>query len=98
MEIEDFVVVEPGTSLCRTLMFYTAEISSVFMRNSAFHALRLRVRGVYLFKGCDGLRGKFTGPSNSGDMLHSHIGRAVRICLACIASDQGRWIPPKLRT
>jgi len=44
-----------------------------------------------------GFRGKFTGPSDGCAMLNSHIGRAVRICLACIASDQGRWIPPKLR-
>src|SRR5207253_2638732 len=43
-KIEDFVVA-PGTSLCRTFMFYTAEISSLSTRNSAFYALRLWCSG-----------------------------------------------------
>src|SRR5438132_965015 len=68
-------------------ILYTAENSSVSTRNSAFHALRLWCsRGLCTY-GVMGFRGKFTGPSDGCAMLNSHIGRAVRICLACIASD-----------
>jgi hypothetical protein len=63
-------------------MFYTAEISPVSTEIRHFTHYDYAVQGSMYVRDVMGVRGKFTGPSNGGAMLHSHIGRAVRICLA----------------
>src|SRR5690349_6024537 len=92
------------TSLSRPAR-HCAELHVLYRRNffavhEKFRISRITTvvfeRSMYL-RGVMGFRGKFTGPSDGLAVLHFYLGRAIRICLACIASDPGRWIPPNLR-
>src|SRR3989442_453476 len=92
------------TSLSRAAR-HCAELHVLYRRNffgvhEKFGILRittLALEGSMYLRECDGVKGQIYRSVWRPRVLHFDIGRAIRICLACIASDQGRWLPPKYR-